>query len=489
MDDIPLAPTPAPFFKCPYCRKKSPHVYRHPLCLRNECDHFWKSMWTDNPPSKLRINDAFLLPFGDPGSNEEKQLITRVLPGTKVPEDEASYPKALCCGTCGRISSREHMTRWICASGCGNERLYPSSTSTPLVITTPFDFDEPTPRSIDNVGCVLLREGSGIMAYKNQIYAPGSPHHGCRSVIYVLPTGGTIEHVLANETLNKIGWTVFEDFRESVPFKRWRHNAHRVKGFMTQNFCHNAGEAYRHSINLPASPFEASPSLLLARHVLQAVSPEKNINEMLSILYLNGQRMAFHDDGEKEVAGPIVGWSLGSDSTMRFRRKNLDKENRRSKSLRSQLDAAETLVTMSKEPRGAFEDEDVCEECEGGDNGTWLSEQATFDKSGTAPATSKPRNTALELLTRHGDLVIMRGKAVQTWYEHAADPHGVRLCVTGRTMRRTDDGPVERMDVEEYRDDGWEERGVKIEMPVRKGRRGMVPWKEGMVVLPEDLRV
>src|SRR5439155_24678245 len=53
-----------------------------------------------------------------------------------------------------------------------------------------------------------------------------------------------------------------------------------------------------------------------------------DFNEMLSAIYMEGQRMSWHDDGEKGVGPVIAALSLGSDAEMKFRQKPKKNESK-----------------------------------------------------------------------------------------------------------------------------------------------------------------
>ncbi|KAJ3026716.1 hypothetical protein HK097_006313, partial [Rhizophlyctis rosea] len=99
---------------------------------------------------------------------------------------------------------------------------------------------------IDDSGLLKWVETSSIRPFKDVLNSPPSVA-GCRRVTYTLPTGGSIVHIMAGEESGIRGqadW-MFKEFQAGgVPLRRCRMSAHRVKGFLTQNFSFNAGEAY-----------------------------------------------------------------------------------------------------------------------------------------------------------------------------------------------------------------------------------------------------
>ncbi|KAJ3172794.1 hypothetical protein HDU87_007796 [Geranomyces variabilis] len=262
-DEAGGAKTTADPYKCAQCSNESPAVYTVPMCLKSGCPRFWQFLCCDqwhNPPPDLELNKRFISP----------------------------------------------RPRSISYSSFISENLSYASSS-----------------RLDDRGCAVLQEGSRIIRYEDVI-ADNPLLDGLRRVTYLLPTGGRIEHIRARpgHELAEEGEAIFRQFQHDVELQRWRHTVHRVKGFVTQNYCHNAGRAYSHAVKLPATDIKHDPAVIQrSRQILQEISPQSKINELLSMFYLQGQKMAFHDDGEHDVQGPIVGWSLGSDSIMRFREK------------------------------------------------------------------------------------------------------------------------------------------------------------------------
>ncbi|KAJ3036696.1 hypothetical protein HDV00_002456 [Rhizophlyctis rosea] len=295
---------------------------------------------------------------------------------------------------------------------------------------------------------------------------------------YFLPDGGRIEHVMCHGLmpLRREADRLFQEFQKGgVDLRRWRFLAHRVKGFLTQNFSFNAGEAYRHSVDLPATPLSQSPLPVREAHALMQSLSSTELNEVLCIGYMTGQKMSFHDDGEKEVNGPIVGWSLGSDCIMRFRRKVPKKRRMKEEhggSLK-RLKGEDGDVVVVKVEEGTFKDkpgggepvvkmeEDVMDVTDwrgvvgAGDGDRTIDQTKSLggveneysgavayhqEEEGGQAETSKrraePNRVVLKLLLKHGDVVTMYGKEVQRHYEHAVMPQGLRFGITARRMTK-----------------------------------------------------
>ncbi|KAJ3299557.1 DEAD (Asp-Glu-Ala-Asp) box polypeptide 59 [Borealophlyctis nickersoniae] len=214
---------------------------------------------------------------------------------------------------------------------------------------------------------------------------------------------------------------------------------------------------------------------------------------------MEGQKMSFHDDGEKQVAGPIVSWSLGSDCVMQFRRKVCKRRAGHgdvgampaSGEIAAKLGSLEQggmkaeevealpflPVIKLEEEEGEDQEVDVVTDKDDGfvhdadlstaavapaceDNGlddTVGDEDPTAaavkdpDRSEKKTPRKAPNKVILKLLLRHGDVVIMHGAAVQKNFEHAVAPKGLRFAVTARTIVNTSTETVSYSE-----DHGWE---------------------------------
>ncbi|KAI8825113.1 uncharacterized protein EV422DRAFT_246233 [Fimicolochytrium jonesii] len=248
---------------CKKCKAVSPIVYHVPMCLVRTCDFFWKvfserdGRWAD--PQKLSYNGDFLRPFQLPGRFSPKLDVKPIFP---IEISEQYAPRAVHCELCGRISQRVELTSWTCAV-CNYapksyfKEQYPVSLlrrSLPGSV----NFKNEVP------GCLYLLPNSGIEVARDRV-EDGTYAHGLDRVTYHLPTGGRIVHILATEEhpLSINGWKLWGDYQRKVSMKRF-------KGFLTQNFLHNAGEVYNFSIAMPSCPFETAPEEVeFARDILQ----------------------------------------------------------------------------------------------------------------------------------------------------------------------------------------------------------------------------
>ncbi|KAJ1551611.1 hypothetical protein HK096_006862 [Nowakowskiella sp. JEL0078] len=185
-------------------------------------------------------------------------------------------------------------------------------------------------------------------------------------VLYVMPNGSWLQHVLGgmhkeNKTkCSVLGDLIFEQLQkdaEYLPFERRQHKQHQ------------GGEAL---------PMDKAPkSIICSKKILQGLNGVFGIefNELLAVLYLSGQKMGFHNDGETGVQHTVSSFSLGLPSTMSFAYKRSKGDQR---------------------------------------HGSKFLEIALF----------------------HGDIISMCGTDFQRDYVHSVNPIGFRFAITSRQISK-----------------------------------------------------
>lgn len=206
-------------------------------------------------------------------------------------------------------------------------------------------------------------------------------------VTYELPDQAGKIHVLhgtesANTKANEVFMLYQKEASEGSLFKRHPLKTHLLRGrFLVNYFSHNAGVPYKYIAGDGESvPFDKAPSSvvgalrLIEEHTATLFPKESiNFNEILSVAYLEKQKMSYHTDNEKGLGPIIASLSLGSTALMHFRLRN--------------------------------------------------------------PTTSKKHHPkSLTLVLNHGDIVIMEGHMIQFLYEHSVIPLGFRIAATARSI-------------------------------------------------------
>lgn len=172
---------------------------------------------------------------------------------------------------------------------------------------------------------------------------------------------------------------------------------HKLEG-LTRHFQQNFGARYKFGVTVQSKGFDQAQDVILrALHRLvwagenavhattsrldghdlgpDGPPPTSNdFNELLALGYMEGDRINYHDDGESELGPTVAALSLGSPSTMKFRPKL----------------------------------------------------KSGFDDSLPKKASGKAFLDILEVPMKHGDMMVMHGRAIHRYYEHAVEPMGSR---------------------------------------------------------------
>ncbi|KLT45974.1 hypothetical protein CC85DRAFT_239597 [Cutaneotrichosporon oleaginosum] len=384
--------------RCPSCLNYSPRLYREGwICLVAECIQFWLLSTTVglipiSPSMKLRYDETFLRVIPTPYDAAS-------LPYNIVPPPPSSSPQAEGTGeagsrslwrgfvcSCGRSNCRYRWERLSCRA-CGQHSA--AQTDSDVVRASAIQSDKADPLGEADEGSPDIP-----MSVRRML-------NPCATVIaYELPQAGTVYHVMHDHV--EFADAIWEAYQRaaihtsaSTPlFQRRALKSNTIKGqLLSQQFAINSGASYKYIVETLSYPFADSPdcvmdALMVIRKRVAAVLGEAvDFNEILSVMYREGQKMSWHDDGEHGLGPVVAALSLGSPATMSFRPKASIKVHR------------------------------------GG--GLALS-------GGVNP--SQPASV-LNLTLSHGDVVIMSGRAIQYGYDHRVIPSGLRVAATARVIR------------------------------------------------------
>ncbi|KAK9728583.1 hypothetical protein K7432_000932 [Basidiobolus ranarum] len=371
---------------CYICGSNYPRVFSEVfVCLNESCSAFWKvEMITSNDEllmtkltSGLSYEPKFVSTTFIKSNSISQQLPLSVIPNTKNKDINC---RACYCRRCGRISCREELYRWQCPT-CGNFSLFQVQALKPSMSVL---YGLQNEMRTNNV------ETDEIITEKRM----GT--NGTNEIIYTIPKVGFIIHKIAQpqlfeETLCLLNSYLAED-ESRPPFRRCRLSRAPlgIRPFLSNQFQFNVGEPYKFVTSVDTIPFSEAPeSVIQAMNILKRETGYQDFNELLSIAYLQGQKIGWHDDGEKEVGEVIATLSLGSPATMYFRRHRL--QSRRYE--KNQEKAMLGNYTRRKE-----------------------------------------KQSVLDLNLRHGDVLIMHGRSIQKYFEHQVVPQGFRIAITARRM-------------------------------------------------------
>ncbi|KAM0790519.1 hypothetical protein ACM66B_003390 [Microbotryomycetes sp. NB124-2] len=408
-------------FRCTVCSTTSSRPFAIELCLNENCVAFFKQK-PDSPlvfdQHSLTYNSAFLRPHTKPDwptrvpcSLFPTSLQSMV--GTSTDFSRLSW-RGYFCSRCGRLSSRVEW-RVLRCSHCNDF----------------IDIQAELYRAKDLIKTTKRKEPIVKQGFKvTEARFEGS----LQGWTIELAPDARVHHVWSTSSADKAkADDLFEKFQgseASSAFKRSRMpNSIIAGGGLCSQFSFNTGEKYHYGVTTETLTFDRASSSLNADAEIdktdanverQRTAPscvhesctridkvvqnvcgdihEVRFNEILSVAYMQGGKMSFHDDGEVGLGPIVASMSLGSDADMTFRRK-LEKKSPQKKH---------------------------------GDRAG-----AEFD--GETPAVviqgkkkKKQRTWCLRTTLRHGDFLIMEGRGVQQYFDHMVQPVNLRYAATAR---------------------------------------------------------
>jgi hypothetical protein len=231
--------------------------------------------------------------------------------------------------------------------------------------------------------------------------------NGAVLMTYEFPENNKIFHYVSNEICNEMPDIFLKNFQEldNEHLKRHPIKCRIGTQLFSRQFTLNVGEHYRFALDLNTVPWTDAPkvcndTLMYVQKIIENFVPgvSHDFNQMLVAVYMEGQKMSWHDDGEKGVGPIIASLSLGSPAEMKVRRKlkkdkiivtsiEVDEETSSSKSSKRKL----------TNKRGNTFDEKI----------DWPSIFPIKRRSGPE----------LSLKLNHGDIVIMAGETLQEYYD------------------------------------------------------------------------
>ncbi|KAM7209622.1 hypothetical protein V8F20_000025 [Naviculisporaceae sp. PSN 640] len=408
---------------CNQCHTESKEIFKAGwTCLNYHCGSFFQfeSLGPDVDVNKLEYTDAFLrerTPFVGPLPPLVPQLPkTEGLHGT-----EKLLRRGFVCPECGHCS-RRLFWNWFACESCPykleaamlpypeeelareeaifDERMAKRRKQKPIKI----DSRSISPRVDRN-----WAEPFSTVFNRDAIPITQTLHCGQYRVRqYFLPDPegniiGSFALFISNPVINASRNGPNELFRqlELLDIGLKRNPAavpgHKMEG-LTRHFQQNFGARYKFGVTVQSKGFNEAPDVILralhrmvwaGKNAVQATTsrleeydlgpdgppPTSNeFNELLALGYMEDDRINYHDDGESELGPTVAALSLGSPSTMKFRPKL----------------------------RSGFND--------------------SLPKKGSGKAFLD----VLEVPMKHGDMMVMHGRAIHRYYEHAVEPMGSR---------------------------------------------------------------
>ncbi|GAA6009465.1 hypothetical protein JCM11491_003567 [Sporobolomyces phaffii] len=410
---------------CASCGARHRAIYEEGITCYNEtCHAFFRLPDGRMPhPAHLTYNPSMLSlsPDAPLDSLIPQPVSPRTLQSLAHSPSIRDYSRAAWrgygCSDCGRLSSRSEWLKLSC-SECSAEV---DAAGTKLTVE---EVQAMTRR--ETRGRRPLTTGEPLLCVSSIIRTPVKSGPGHAGYTYDLGDGSRVHHFWpATADGYAEANRLFREYQGEAAgrlFKRNPLSMHRVQGsLLCQQFTWNGGKEYLHAIAAETFPFfesderapeDASPvsdntaatstesSRFAAPCAKDACEYLKNIvpsvvsddtvgetafNEILSVAYMVGGRMNYHDDGEFGLGPVVASISLGADAVMSFRPKR-------------------------KGPKGLGNKTDAPE-----------------------PAPRGP-TVVLKLRLRHGDVMVMEGAEMQKRYEHAVEPDGLRFAATARLI-------------------------------------------------------
>ncbi|WVR03962.1 hypothetical protein IAU60_000961 [Kwoniella sp. DSM 27419] len=394
---------------CDWCHQPIIQIYTEGLiCVRPTCRAFFMLVTgiglVPIPPGlSLGYTDGFLQPRQTPQEVKIPYNVVPPEPGQSTPETDKGVGgvaqsgvgsrtlwRGWVCGCCGRANCRYRWEVWECR-GCG-------VTLAPLEPTQTLSLESVQPAHPPFMGDAKVHELSGV-GVSTRLTPLGVV------LMYTLGTAGKVYHLIASDlsvadglferyhvTAATGGWFQRRALKANTATQSPLLTARPVKGqLLAQHFAVNSGASYKYIVDTMSFPFDASPSCILEALAVitdtvdMVLGERVGFNEILSVMYREGQKMSWHDDGEEGLGPVVASLSLGSEAIMSFR----------AKQPRSEPNATFRLGPQSVRP--------------------------------TPP-------TALSFTLSHGDVMIMQGREIQRWFDHRVIPQGFRVAATARVI-------------------------------------------------------
>lgn len=290
---------------CSVCGEASPRRYEQMwLCLNDKCGSFF--MDEDGNSVDLRSLDhssAFLNHCRSyPQDLSTVPPLVPPLPEINAEADpmwwmHGTATRGVVCRRCGQCLARKWFKGWMC-DDCGWEfipTMQPISIEQLLKNTLGDNHTEPKstlPRTDRSIG------GWGVVSFSL----------GGNETINLYRSNSTINSALGGS--NDLFLQLQEDLKPDL--KRFAMHNRASTEFLANHYTINFGMPYKYVVSTNSKPFSQAPNPIMAvisrlKWATQQVagSSYDAYNELLAVGYFAGNKMGFHDDGEKEL-GPNV---------------------------------------------------------------------------------------------------------------------------------------------------------------------------------------
>ncbi|BGP06622.1 hypothetical protein JCM10049v2_002446 [Rhodotorula toruloides] len=442
------------FVTCEACHQTHRRVYQeHVSCYNEACSNFFLVDGEMHHPSSLTYQPSILAPSDLPQDTLVPQsLFPRTLQSLSGESAAADYSaeawRGFGCTACGRLSSRADWIKLKCA-GCGAEgntmgkaftiqdlRMEERLAAIKAGKIPPSDYKPVQPVFVEpSMRVRPILHIPGWEGYTVEMLPPVTSEDDEENTASGSSVGRALAHHLwpVDEEEAEMADALFEGYQGAEAGELFRRNKlsrhHAVGGLLCQQFTFNAGEHYRNAITAKTYPFppaaldassiaddnttyapkctrEARNHLKTVVQLLVGPNELADFNEILSVAYMSGGKMNYHDDGERGLGPYVASVSLGSDALMTFRAKGKKKTRA----------FGGGAGRTGKKAKAAASADDANEETEDGDG-------KKADRS---------KRTVCKMRLRHGDVMVMEGEEMQRLFEHKVEPEGLRYAATAR---------------------------------------------------------
>ncbi|KAI9779951.1 MAG: hypothetical protein M1839_007107 [Geoglossum umbratile] len=423
-------PKPAIRYTCNSCSESYPKIYNEGwMCFTDSCQSFWK-IDGDDPPTNLHYNPAFLKERTRWPSNVKAPYSLKPAMLADDRGNDASYSvshacwKGFSCPKCGRCNSREDWNGWECQTAeCDYKYSIKRLLLSPQALSNPHD-------PITDGHAISKDSISGPITEKIDFLENYRVH------TYEIPDCGTITHFMANRTINERVDGPDDMFlalqQEDIGLKRFPLKNSTLTGpMLAQHFAVNHGMPYKYVIDVDSKSFKEAPNAIhhararlnwAGKYVVEDGTFRK-FNELLTLGYFEKQKINYHDDGEEGLGPTIATLSLGGQATMTIRMKSshyhgvsrtgayVDKypPTKGCLNYEQRLLKHEEMQRSDPKIRGS-----LCKE---------IVKDLGLSRKRTCPVW-------LSMRLNHGDIILMHGVKIQTYYE-VRDPLRAQLLTAG----------------------------------------------------------
>ncbi|KAK1701265.1 hypothetical protein BDP55DRAFT_538712 [Colletotrichum godetiae] len=311
---------------------------------------------------------------------------------------ESEMRKGIVCPQCHGCSRRIDWTHWAYENPVCNFVLMAKPAAFPLQNVLQ---EEARVKRILGQGSRLF--DAGILQHHAQI-------NGCPVEQFLLPDPSDSSKIIGSVSIIRTNQEI--NAQPGGPDEMWKISNESVETFdlsrnsvvhaglptekLTRNFLQNWGAPYKFVVAVDSKPFSEAPEAFIGAlkrmewagrltRDPSITADFTNFNELLSIGYMEEDKIGFHDDGEDTLGPTVATLSLGSPAIMFFAKKTKN----------------------AKRTKKTKKDEEY-------------------------------RPVVLKFPLYHGDIVVMHGSRIHEKYLHKVDPKGKRrFALTCRNIDLT----------------------------------------------------